>query len=126
MLGNDFFESKVTIRKDELLHAVRENRVKHVQEHAEAMAGYRLRVVDEARKLVEDGTTGKTIDRGPITSLVVPPNHAKDYDRVIRMLEMSTADVITVSETQFSNFVLDEWNWSAAFKNVTSGYTGKR
>jgi hypothetical protein len=38
------------------------------------------------------------------------------------MLEMSTATEVVVTETQFSQFVLDEWGWSASFMASTSQY----
>ncbi len=55
-------------------------------------------------------------------NLTVPVDHTKDYDRVIRMLTMSTADEITISESQFTQYVMDEWNWKAAFVGTTAMY----
>lgn len=54
--------------------------------------------------------------------LTVPVEHTKDYERVIRMLTMSTADEITISESQFTQYVMDEWNWKAGFVGSTAMY----
>jgi hypothetical protein len=42
------------------------------------------------------------------------------------MMEMCTADEIIVSESQFSQYVLDEWNWQANFKATAMAYSGRR
>lgn len=45
---------------------------------------------------------------------------------MIRMLTMSTADEIMISEAQFTQYVMDDWNWKAAFVGLTATYNNKR
>ena len=40
------------------------------------------------------------------------------------MLEMSQADTVTITEQQFSQYVLDEWGWMRDFVGSTSPYNG--
>jgi hypothetical protein len=119
---NDFGDSKVTIKKPELLEAIRKNRDTHRATFLRAQEGYRAAAIEELDRMLKDARDGAKIRRS--VTLIEPTEHTKDYDRVIRMLEMSTADEITITETQFSQFVLDEWGWSREFVGSTSRYVG--
>lgn len=121
---NDFGESKVTVKKAELLASMRANLSKHREVFLAATDGYRKAVIDALDKCLREAREGAPFVLWNITSLVVPQDHTKDYERVIRMLEMSVADEISVTEQQFSQFVLDDWGWKAAFVASTSRYTG--
>lgn len=103
---NDFGESRVTVKKDQLLEAIKRNREGHRAEFLTAQDGYRAAVITALDSMLEEARNGKRIRR--VVELVEPQDHTKDYDRVIKMLEMSTADEVTVTEQQFSNYVLDE------------------
>ena len=121
---NDFGESKVTIEKNNLLSAIRANREKHVKEFEETHAGYRVALVEELTKKLAEAKEGKRV--GQHIEAAEPASHVKDYDRVIRMIEMSTAAEIIITEQQFSQYVLDEWGWQAAFKAMSARYSGTR
>jgi hypothetical protein len=121
---NDFGEGKVTVKKDELLTAIRKNREEHRGMFLEAQKGYRESVIEELDKMLADARTGK--DYRVFVGLTAPSDHTKDYDRVIHMLEMSTADEVSVTERQFSQFVLDEWGWKGDFVATSANYINKR
>lgn len=123
-LVNDFGESKVTVKKDALLEAVVKNRAAHADEHLTALLGYRNAVIAKLQMMLKQAEAGK-LDETHI-GLVEPKSHVKDYDRVIRMLTMSVAEEWTISEQQFSQYVLDEWDWQATFKASTARYMGGR
>jgi hypothetical protein len=120
---NDLGDSKVTIRKDELLLVMRSNRAKHREEFQEADLKYRVAVITalQARLIeVQDGADIRLDFKLP-----KPESHDKQYALVIRMLEMSVADEITITEHQFSQYVQDEWDWMRQFKAVTANYGGR-
>jgi hypothetical protein len=118
----DFGMSKVTVKKAELLAAIRKNRDTHNTTFLSAQEGYRAQAIEELDRMLKDAREGKKIRRS--VELVEPEEHTRDYDRVIRMLEMSTAEEIMITEKQFSQYVLDEWGWMHAFAQSTSRYTG--
>lgn len=123
-LINDLGDSKVTVLRIKLLDALRENQAKHAIEYKEAYEGYKVAFVKEAEKILvnaKENNFDKTTINCP-----APQDHSKDYNRVIRMMEMCTAEEIIVSESQFSQYVLDEWNWQANFKALSTAYTGRR
>lgn len=123
MIANDFGESKVTIEKNNLLKAIKENREKHMKEFEETHAGYRVALITELEEKLAAAKAGKPVAHIEATE---PTSHAKAYDRVIRMIEMSTAEVITITEQQFSQYVLDEWQWQAQFNATKALYSGRR
>ncbi len=119
-LVNDFGESKVTVDKAALLKAVMDNRAKHAKEYEEALAGYHVELVQTLTDMLAKAKDEDLEDT--LIKLAKPTDHTKDYDRVIRMLEMSTADQWTISEQQFSQYVLDEWSWMGGFKALSHRY----
>lgn len=124
MLVNDFGESKVSIKKEELLAAITTNRDQHKKDFDEAMLGFRTAAIEAMQRNIATAAGGGEIKLG--IALTIPVEHTKDYDRVIRMITMSTADEITISEAQFTQYVMDDWNWKAAFVGSTAAYNGKR
>jgi len=117
---NDLGDSKVTIRKSDLLSAILANQAKHVDEHAEAEGLYRDSLVRALKSMLRAAQAGEDVKHE--IRLVRPESHAKDYARVVRMLEMCIADEITITENQFAQYVQDEWDWMRQFKAVTSSY----
>jgi hypothetical protein len=123
-LVNDFGESKVTIKKDELLTAIKANLEQHKKDYDEALIGFRAAAIEAMQKNLERAQSGGEVKLG--IALTIPVEHTKDYDRVIRILTMSTANEIMISESQFTQYVMDDWNWKAAFVGSTAAYNNKR
>lgn len=123
MLGQH--ESKVTVKREALLDAIKKNRQKHKAEFLEATTGYRSAVLLAATVLVADCEVGKEPDLKPLRTMEEPRSHLPAYDRAIAMLEMSVDDLMEISEERFREYVLDEWDWTDRFKAVSSSY-GRR
>lgn len=122
-LVNDFGESKVTIKRQELLEAIKTNRAQHKKDYEQAYIGFKIAAEE---KMVEHLNTIRTSGEVKLSiSLAVPQDHSKEYDVIIKMLEMSTADEISVSQSQFTQYVMDDWNWKAGFVGTTALY-GKK
>lgn len=119
---DDFNESYVTVDKKQLLEFLRKNREAHRGIFLKACDGYRAKAIEVLDAMLTDAKSGKKIRQS--IELVEPQDHTSDYDRVIRMLDMSQADQIKISEGQFRSYVLDEWSWMAQFAGSTSRYLG--
>lgn len=54
-----------------------------------------------------------------------PENHLQEYNKVIKKLEMSMKDEIELSDFEFTEYVMNDWNWNKKFienvQNFTSG-----
>jgi hypothetical protein len=113
---------KVKVKKSEALDILRKNREAHKAIFDEAVAGYKAQTL----KLLNDHI--KQIKSGKVMRITVslpqPEEHTKDYDRAIKMLEMSVDDVIEVDEQSFQSYIMDDWHWKHQFLHSNSTYSG--
>lgn len=124
----------VKIPKDDLLKAIQENKVKHMKEYDEAVEGFRedaVKAIDKAAKNLAssraDIIAGKTFDIWDAVERVKKPfNHVSEYDRAIKMLEMTKEKVIEISTEKFGQLVMDEWHWKEQFTRMSGSYSNKR
>lgn len=113
----------VKLKKKELLKIVRENREKHIGQYAESVEDYKTAAVKLAKEHVELAKTGELNKIAKIKAMPsAPASYEKEYDRAIRMLELSVDDVIELEEDVFNQLVLDEWAWKHQFVASASLY----
>lgn len=110
----------VKVRRDELLAKVKANRDGHRDLFLKAQAGFRQRCIEELDAMLADAREGRKVRM--VVGLVEPADHTKDYDRVIRMLEMSTDDIVEIDSSAFAQYVMDEWSWMAAATASNTAY----
>lgn len=111
--------------RDEVLTSIRANRDAHVAHLDEAIAGWRadlIEAIDAERARLADfrkrAKAGRLRPRDmPFDILGVrsAESHESDYAVAIRMLEMARADVVSLTETDFARYVLDQWDWRGQF-----------
>jgi len=113
----------ITVKKDELLATMRENRIAHVEEFQDATVGYKKEVVNQLSDALAKAETGEVYQ----TSFYItePASFEKDYDQTIGMLEMSVDDEVELDANQYKQWVMDEWSWTGNFKNSTALYAGR-
>ena len=121
---NDRGMSVITVDKKELLETLQKNLAEHSREAHEAKAGYRKAVVKELESMLADAREGKRFRT--VIDLVEPVDHSRDYARVLKMLEMSVAAEVTITENEFSKYVMDDWSWKADFKAIATSYLAHR
>lgn len=140
----------VEVNRLELLKTLESNKLKHVKEYEEAMAGYREALSGELEKVYQDAklrldsayTKLKTkISRmseddikrqNNYTSLLpavdvhleVPRSFEVDYDAAIDIAKWDVNDTMELTHAEFTCFVRDQWDWTSDFKMVTRSYTG--
>jgi hypothetical protein len=111
---------QVKVKKEELLTLLMSNRNAHRGEFEKAQEGYRKRMIEELDQMLEDAKAGRKIQA--YVALPEPQDHTKDYDRVIKMVEMSVDPVLELDGTMFAQFVMDDWAWKAEFTATNSYY----
>ncbi len=111
----------VNIRRTDLLNTLRINREKHRTIFTEAQSGYRSAVIKKLDQMLAEARDGKKIRRS--VSLIEPMDQTADYDRVIRMMEMSVDDTIKLEEHDFNSYVLDQWQWKNQFTASNRRYS---
>ena len=125
---------EVKVNRQDLLTKVRENRALHVSEYRAACEGYKEQAIArideiaaELREKIANLKAGKMIDLVAVRfGLDAPRSYEKSYDQAIAMLEMSVDDEITLTDHEFAQYVLDDWEWQEHFKTETASYSRGR
>ena len=127
IIGKDGCEEdkmrEVRIAKDKLRARVQENRDQHRSVYERAIEGYRVTVIEWFNAQIDRAKKG-----GPFEvafSLPRPEDHTGDYDRVLDMLDMSEDDVITLTDTEFTQYVRDDWGWKPVFEATSASYLNR-
>ena len=110
---------KVTVNKDKLLEALWENKDKHEKDFEELYTKFFDSYHEELTRVM-DAILAKKIAH--VDEPVMPVNHTKDYERAIRMVEMSLDDDIELDEQRFNELVMDEWDWQRSFTATKAFY----
>ena len=113
--------NSIKVGKSELLTVLRENREKHRTIFLEATEGYKTAAIAELDSMLADAKAGKKIRRS--MSLIEPSDQTCDYDRAIRMMEMSQDEIIELEEHDFAQYVLDDWAWKRQFLHSNAVYS---
>ena len=110
---------EVEVKKFDLLAIIMANRDDHRQIFEEALIGFD----QEAKKLLEQQLdrlrAGKRRDIR--VTLPVPVDHTSDYERAIKMVQMSVGDTLVISERDFAQYVMDDWGWREEFLSNSYG-----
>ncbi len=101
------------VKKPELLAILRRNRDRHARFFKKAHVRYRGALVRELQSMIRQARKGKLIRK--VVTLSEPEDHTREYDRVVRMIEMSIDDTIELDEQDFTKYVLDDWAWKRQF-----------
>ena len=121
------YSKELTYERNKLLQVISKNRVQHVEDYNLAVKEYREQLVKRLNKLLKKAEYEK---RHPAETnletyhidLEVPVCYVKDYDRAIAQFDMTTEQIIKLNSVEFSQLVLDEWDWKAHFDSNTMSY----
>ena len=109
----------VKVKKHELMSILGTNRLKHIKEYEESLEEFKqaaIKTLTDTLEDVKDKTTNISIH------IPAPESYIKEYDRAIRMLELSVEDFIVLEEHEFKTLVQDEWSWKTEFLNNKTIY----
>jgi hypothetical protein len=106
---------------DRLVTALKANRETHAADFAKALKDWRELVIKEMTANLKAAEAGE--EPVLIIRLNKPENRTDDYNRVLRMLDMTSAKEVVLTEHEFIQYVMDEWAWTKSFKSLTSSYS---
>lgn len=98
----------VKVKKDELLKILRKNREEHREIFLEALDGYHKAALKALQDRIDEAKANKKVSLHFV--LVEPQDQTKQYDRIIKMLEMNVEDVVELTEQEFVHYVMDDWS----------------
>lgn len=113
----------VKLDKNQLLEILNQNKQTHVAEYNESVEDYLAAVIKVTSHNHKVAKEKKLENQTKFKTLPPPPkSHEVEYNRVIRMLELSVDNEIELDATQFSQYVQDDWSWKQGFAATSSFY----
>lgn len=117
----------VNVSRQDLLETLLKGREAHAQQYEQAKADY----AEAAEKFLAEAL--ERVRAGDLSNIVFklqrPENHVGDYDEVIKMMEHSVDEVISLDSSSFRAYFMGEWGWKRDFDFAMAsigGYLGKR
>lgn len=114
-----------TVRIDtkELYQIVESNLTKHIREHQEAIKDYKDAVLTIAADNFGLAETQDLDEFKKFKSFPSSPtSYEQEYQRALKMLELSVDDVTELTYDEFNQLVLDEWSWKRNFTALNASY----
>lgn len=138
----------IQVNRKELLNKLRTNRLIHIQEYKQALAGYKDSLqekMEEAFKKAAANLSQKYTafkDKLEVLSdeeilkqpdsitlidevwveMKVPKSYEKEYDAAIDMVNWDVRDVLELTHAEFTCFVRDQWDWTSSFSAISKIY----
>lgn len=113
---------EVKVKRDELLGVLKVNREKHQQIFGEALDGYKVKVIETLERTLNQARSGERVSEH--ITIPRPINQTHEYNRAIRMMEMSVEPEVTLTTQEFDCYVMDRWHWKQQFLASNSLYSG--
>lgn len=115
----DTAKEAIATKRNELSIAIKE-----FTEDVEIQFGRTEKKID-AKEILPTALAVKSLQWNSYLNLVYPENHTKDYERAIRMMSASIYDEVRLSEQEFDQYVLNNWEWKNKFITSNSFYVDK-
>lgn len=117
--------SEITVGVSDLIATVVGNRAKHIQDYSVALERFHEAAKDALYGRITQ-VVKKTV-KDLRFDLPIPESHVDDYDRVIKMLEMTSnagQNTVVLSEGEQESYVMDNWGWKRMFTETSTFYAG--
>jgi hypothetical protein len=126
MLNNGMLKGRlmngVKIKKSELLDALRKNLQQHKTDVLDALRLRRLEVDAQLSDVMDKIKRDENYQPQRSFSFPIPEDNSREYEKVIRMVEMTQDDVIELDEDQFDKLVMDNWSFKHELMQTSSFY----
>jgi len=111
----------VRIKKDELIAVIKANRESHWNDYREAYGKF----LKQGKELLAKRHDEFVHCMPSLTlnfSITAPLNYLHQYDRILEMLAMETESTVTLDQTEFRQYVQDDWAWKDSYNSSKIGY----
>lgn len=113
----------VKIEKKKLLTKLIANRNAHRALFLKAQVGYRKTIIRHLDRMLKQARAGKEVQTQIIVRVPAPQDMTSSYDRVISMMQWTQDELIELTEEEFSQYIRDNWRWSADNFRSSSFYS---
>jgi hypothetical protein len=113
----------IRVNKSNLIDILQKNRDAHKAIFVEAMENFRKMAIETLEENLKNAKSGKPLVLH--VNLTIPRDMTREYDRVIKMLNMSEDAEIFLEEDDFQQYVQDDWGWKQQFLHTNSVYSAR-
>lgn len=110
--------SSVRVSKEFLLGKLEINREDHIAIYKEALQAWHLQILNTLKKELKKVENNKEYQ--PNCYVAKPVSHEKSYNRIIALLSASLDEEFVLLNSEFSQYVQDEWGWKEQFMTTVS------
>lgn len=112
---------EMTFKVEDLRAIVQKNRDEHCKIFEEALDGYRKTAISELETMLERAKKGKRVVEVRV-HLPMPCDHTREYDAVIKMLELTADATVLLDQQEFTQYVMEDWDWMRDFLGASRVY----
>ncbi len=113
--------NELTVDKPQLIGILEANKEKHEATYKEAVVEYRKQAAKALSKQLNNIETGRKFSL--TFTLPKPLNYTSQYSKIIGMLKMCMETQVKLSDSEYTQYVLDNWSWKASFIGSTMSYS---
>jgi phage host-nuclease inhibitor protein Gam len=116
-------EKTITVKREDLLAKLKENKDIHEKEYAELQEAYLDACEQKAKELVVVTKCRNFDSSSSFWERPQKPScHIEDYEVAIGMFEMEVNDEVVITQSEFEQYVLDKWTWARSFALSKTAY----
>lgn len=78
--------------------------------------------IDKKEKLDNNESLRFKFDLTQPLGIVYPENHAEDYEKAMRKIQLSVYDTIELNEDDVEKYIFNNWEWKQSFNFSNIGY----
>ncbi len=112
--------NKLSFKAAWLVTKLKENRDQHREQYVAAFEGYQKEAISALEDNIERIRNGS--QQRVFFTETPPEDHTKDYNRAIMMLENAIDENVELSDHEFRNYVMDDWDWKDGWAASNSKY----
>ncbi len=115
----------VKIDKAVLKAQVVKNLEIHIKEYKESLEGFYLQrsvLIDMLGNSKHKEDLDKIITDLYDMNLDKPKSYEKDYNKVLLMIDLGSEPILSLTNSEFSQYCMDDWSWKNSFSVTNSKY----
>jgi hypothetical protein len=112
---------EITINRNDLIDKILNNKKAHIIEYEKAVIAYKLETLKQLEVLKTKIESG---DLNIGLNLTKPVDNSENYDSILEMFEWEVNDIITLSQSEFREYVQDDSDFSRQGKFSNQFYVG--
>lgn len=109
----------IKVKKSDVLEHLKKNKEAHILEYQQAVLDYKEEALNQLKELTKKAKNG---DLQIYLQLTTPVDNTKRYDKLITALQWEIEEAITLSQSEFNEYVHDEFSWATASKLSNTAY----